>query len=91
MKSLIISPMYPCFCKELAEYGYDIIPSKKIEEFAEPEQLHADMQALRINDRLFTLKTYCSTAFLSGIRSTAGLTALMTLCLNSAVRKILNL
>ena len=56
MKSLIISPLYPCFCRELAEYGYDIIPSKKIEEFAEPEQLHADMQALRINDRLFTLK-----------------------------------
>ena len=56
MKSLIISPLYPCFCRELAEYGYDIIPSKKIEEFAEPEQLHAEMQALRINDRLFTLK-----------------------------------
>ena len=55
MKSLIMSGLYPCFCKELAEYGYDIIPSKKIEEFAEPEQLHADMQALRINDRLFTL------------------------------------
>ena len=57
MKSLIISPLYPCFCRELAEYGYDIIPSKKIEEFAEPEQLHADMQALKIRDRIFTLDT----------------------------------
>ena len=57
MKSLIMSGLYPCLCKELAEYGYDIIPSKKIEEYAEPEQLHADMQALRVNDRLFTLKS----------------------------------
>ncbi len=56
MKSLIISGLYPCFCRELARYGYNIILSKKIEEFAEPEQLHADMQALQINDRLFTLE-----------------------------------
>ena len=56
MKSLIISGLYPCFCRELARYGYNIILSKKIEEFAEPEQLHADMQALRIKDRLFTIE-----------------------------------
>ena len=56
MKSLIISGLYPCFCRELARYGYNIILSKKIEEFTEPEQLHADMQALRIKDRLFTLE-----------------------------------
>ena len=56
MKSLIISPLYPCFCRELAEYGYDIIPSKKIEEFAEREKLYADMQTMRNNDRLFNLK-----------------------------------
>ena len=57
MKSLIMSGLYPYFCKELAGFGYNIILSEKISAFAEPEQLHADMQALRINDRLFTLES----------------------------------
>ena len=56
MKTVLMSPQYPCFCEALAEYGYDIIPSKKIKAFYEPERFHADMQALRINDKLFTLE-----------------------------------
>lgn len=55
MKTVLMSGLYPCFCKELSKFGYNIIPSKKIDVFPKPEQYHADMQALRINDRLFTL------------------------------------
>ena len=55
MKTVLMSGLYSCICKELAEFGYDIILSEKIEAFPEPEQYHADMQALRINDRLFAL------------------------------------
>lgn len=56
MKTVLMSGLYPCFCEKLAEFGYNIILSKKIEAFPEPEQYHADMQALRINDKLFTLE-----------------------------------
>lgn len=56
MKTVLMSGLYPCFCKKLAEFGYNIILSEKIEAFPEPEQNHADMQALRINDKLFTLE-----------------------------------
>ncbi len=55
MKSIIMSCLYPDFCRELKKYGYNIIPSKNISEFAKPERQHADMQALRINNKLFTL------------------------------------
>lgn len=57
MKTVLMSGLYPCFCKALAGFGYSIIPSKKIDIFNEPEQYHADMQALRVNDRLFTLES----------------------------------
>ena len=56
MKTVLMSGLYPCFCEKLAEFGYNIILSKKVEAFPEPEQYHADMQALRINDKLFTLE-----------------------------------
>ncbi len=56
MKTVLMSGLYPCFCEKLAENGYNIILSEKIEVFPEPEQYHADMQALRINDKLFTLE-----------------------------------
>ena len=57
MKTVLMSGLYPCFCEKLAGSGYNIILSEKIEEFSEPEQFHADMQALRVYDRLFTLKS----------------------------------
>lgn len=56
MKSVVISDLYPCFCEELRKYDYNIIPSKKIEVFPEPEQKHADMQVLKIKGRIFTLE-----------------------------------
>lgn len=56
MKTVVMSGLYPCFCDELSKFGYNIILSKKIDIFPEPEKYHADMQVLRINDRLFTLE-----------------------------------
>lgn len=56
MKTVVMSGQYPCFCDELKKLGYNIILSKKIDVFPKPEQFHADMQVLRINDRLFTLE-----------------------------------
>ena len=56
MKNLVISDLYPCFCDELRNLDYNIIPTKKINEFNLPEQKHADMQLLKIKDRIFTLE-----------------------------------
>ncbi|MED9968661.1 MAG: hypothetical protein UFA98_01425 [Ruminococcus sp.] len=56
MKNLVISDLYPCFCDELRKLDYNIIPTKKINEFYLPEQKHADMQLLKIKDRIFTLE-----------------------------------
>ena len=56
MKTLFMSDQYPCFCQALMTMGYKIIPSKNIELFPVPERKHADMQLLRINDTVFTLK-----------------------------------
>ena len=55
MKRLLMNDENPCFCRELARFGYDIIPAKKIESFLKPEQRHADMQLLRVGSRVFTL------------------------------------
>ena len=55
MKRLIMSGLYPCFCDEAAVRGSKIILTKKIDTFHKPEQLHADMQILKIRNRLFTL------------------------------------
>jgi hypothetical protein len=55
MKTVIMSDLYPCFGTELAKYGYRIIPSKNISAFSKPERSHADMQALRINNVMFSL------------------------------------
>ncbi len=54
--SIIMSDKYPCFCRELALYGYNIIPTDKIDTLLVPEQKHADMQILRINNDYFILK-----------------------------------
>jgi hypothetical protein len=55
MKTVIMSDLYPCFGTELAKYGYRIIHSKNISAFSKPERSHADMQALRINNVMFSL------------------------------------
>lgn len=56
MKTVVMSDLYPFFCKALAEHGYKIIPTKNISVFLQPEQKHADMQLLKIRDKVFTLK-----------------------------------
>ena len=56
MKTLVMSDLYPCFCRSLAEKGYKIIPTKKISAFLEPEQRHADMQELVIENRRFRIE-----------------------------------
>ena len=55
MRSLIMSDMYPGFCRELSEKGYHIIPTETVDSFHLPEQRHADMQFLKIDGRLFKL------------------------------------
>lgn len=55
MKSLIMSDKYSCFCKDLSEMGYKIIPSDTIDCFHLPEQKHADMHVLTINKDIFLL------------------------------------
>ncbi len=52
MKKLVMSKKYPCFCEELNKFGYEIIPTKKINTFLEPEQYHADMQILCIKNKV---------------------------------------
>lgn len=62
MNNVIISDLYPCFCEALRAFDYNIIPTKNINEFSEPEQKHADMQVLRINNSIFTLDGCVKTA-----------------------------
>ena len=56
MSKLLMSDEYSCFCKEMKKQGYEIIPTENIDLFHLPERRHADMQALRIRDKLFTLQ-----------------------------------
>jgi len=56
MKTLVMSDLYPCFCRSLANKGYKIIPTKKINIFLEPEQRHADMQELIIQNKRFRIE-----------------------------------
>ena len=62
MKTVVMSDLYPCFCHALNKYGYNIIPAKKYRVFNKPEQQHADMQVLKIKDRVFTIEDCMKTA-----------------------------
>ncbi|MCH5296479.1 MAG: hypothetical protein J1E85_02295 [Ruminococcus sp.] len=55
MKRLIMSDKYSCFYNELIDIGYQIIPTDTIVVFHTPEQKHADMQCLKIDDKYFIL------------------------------------
>ena len=55
MKNVIMSDEYPGFCRELAGFGYHIIPTENVERFHIPERRHADMQVLMLLGRVFTL------------------------------------
>ncbi len=55
MSTFVMSDKYPCFTAEIKKRGYSVIFSDKINIFPKPEQNHADMQILPINDRIFIL------------------------------------
>lgn len=56
MGTFVMSDKYSCFVKELEKLGHTVISSDTVNEFLVPEQKHADMQILPINDRIFILK-----------------------------------
>ncbi len=55
MSTFVMSDKYPCFVNEIKKYGHSVISSDRIQIFPKPEQNHADMQLLQINDRFFIL------------------------------------
>ena len=55
MSKYVVSYKYTEFINELNRNGYQTIPTDRIEIFPNPEQFHADMQILKINDTIFLL------------------------------------
>ena len=55
MYTFVMSDKYPQFCKEIQKMGNRVISSDTIDLFHSPEQKHADMQVLPINDKIFIL------------------------------------
>ncbi|MEE1218916.1 MAG: hypothetical protein U0L20_03225 [Ruminococcus sp.] len=55
MNSFIMSGKYSEFVISLKKQDFDIIPTEPIKTFPLPEQLHADMQILKINNDIFVL------------------------------------
>lgn len=55
MIKLIMSDKYTYFCDELSKSGYEVVHTDTISLFHKPEQKHADMQCLRIDDNYFLL------------------------------------
>lgn len=56
MSSFVMSNKYPCFANELSKLGHNIIFSDTVKTFPQPEQTHADMQSLTINNNIFVLQ-----------------------------------
>ena len=56
MSSFVISNKYPCFADELSKMGHNVIFSDTVKAFPQPEQAHADMQILTINNTVFVLQ-----------------------------------
>ena len=53
--NVVMSGEYPEFVSALETFGHKVILTKRVNCFHKPEQLHADMQILKIRDRIFTL------------------------------------
>ena len=53
--TVIMSGEYSELVSAMEERGNNVIPTKCVSCFHQPEQFHADMQVLRIRDRIFTL------------------------------------
>ena len=56
MSSFVISNKYLCFADELSKMGHNVIFSDTVKAFPQPEQAHADMQILTINNTVFVLQ-----------------------------------
>lgn len=57
MSSFVISNKYPCFADELSKMGHNVIFSDTVKAFPQPEQAHADMQILTINNTVLYFKS----------------------------------
>lgn len=55
MSTFVMSDKYPEFVKAMKDLGHNILNSDNIDVFHLPEQKHADMQILPINDEIFIL------------------------------------
>lgn len=62
MSTFVMSDKYPCFVREIERLGHSVISSDTVSVFPKPEQQHADMQVLLINDSLFILNECLSLA-----------------------------
>ena len=54
---VVMSGEYPEFVAASEDLGHNVIQTERVDCFHKPEQLHADMQILKIRDRIFTLDT----------------------------------
>lgn len=55
MSTFVMSDKYPCFVKEIEKLGHTVISSDTVDIFSIPEQKHADMQILPINNDIFLI------------------------------------
>lgn len=55
MSTFVMSDKYPCFVREIEKLGHAVISSDTVDTFPIPEQKHADMQILPINNDIFIL------------------------------------
>lgn len=55
MGTFIMSDKYPCFLDEIENLGHTVITSDTVDILPIPEQKHADMQILPINNDIFVL------------------------------------
>ena len=55
MSTFVMSDKYPCFVKEIEKLGHTVISSDTVDTFPIPEQKHADMQILPINNDIFLI------------------------------------
>ena len=55
MSTFVMSDKYRCFVKEIENLGHTVISSDTVKVFPIPEQKHADMQILPINNDIFIL------------------------------------
>lgn len=55
MSTFVMSHKYRCFVKEIENLGHTVISSDTVKVFPIPEQKHADMQILPINNDIFIL------------------------------------